>query len=146
MNATHSRMESEINWRNRFMTIKTDILIIGGGSIGLNCAYYLLKSGRKVTILESQEIAKGSSSGNAGHIVPSHIVPLAAPGIIGTALKWMLDPANSPFGMKISLAPAYLSWLIQFAGACTEANVQRAIPPLNALGQLSSGNFVHLIA
>jgi len=127
------------------MTIKTDILIIGGGSIGLNCAYYLLKSGRKVTIVDSKEIARGSSSGNAGHIVPSHIVPLAAPGIIGTALKWMLDPANSPFGMKISLDPAYLSWLIQFAGACSEANVQRAIPPLNALGQLSSANFQRLI-
>ena len=53
------------------MTIKTDILIIGGGSIGLNCAYYLLKSGRKVTIVDSKEIAQGSSSGNAGHIVPS---------------------------------------------------------------------------
>ncbi len=128
------------------MTIKTDILIIGGGSIGLNCAYYLLKSGRKVTILESKEIAKGSSSGNAGHIVPSHIVPLAEPGIIGTALKWMLNPANSPFGMKLSLDPAYLSWLIQFARSCSEANVQRAIPPLNALGQLSSSNFARLIA
>jgi len=128
------------------MTIKTDILIIGGGSIGLNCAYYLLKSGRKVTIADSKEIAKGSSSGNAGHIVPSHIVPLAAPGIIGTAMKWMLDPNNSPFGMKISLDPTYLAWLIQFAMACSEANVQRAIPPLNALGQLSSANFARLVA
>jgi D-amino-acid dehydrogenase len=127
------------------MTIKTDILIIGGGSIGLNCAYYLLKSGRKVTILESKEIAKGSSSGNAGHIVPSHIVPLAAPGIIGTAFKWMLDPANSPFGMKISLDPVYLSWLIRFARACSQVNVERAIPLLNALGQLSSSNFARLI-
>ncbi len=128
------------------MSVKSDILIIGGGSIGLNCAYYLLKSGRKVTILESKEIAKGSSSGNAGHIVPSHIIPLAAPGIIGMAMKWMLDPANSPFGMKISLDPAYLSWLIQFARACSEANVRRAIPPLKALGQLSSANFERLIA
>ena len=127
------------------MTIKTDILIIGGGSIGLNCAYYLLKSGRKVTIVDSKEIAQGSSSGNAGHIVPSYIVPLAAPGIIGTAMKWMLDPANSPFGMKISLNPAYLSWLIQFARSCSEANVQRAIPPLNSLGQLSYANFERLI-
>ena len=128
------------------MAIKTDILIIGGGSIGLNCAYYLLKSGRNVTIVDSKEIARGSSSGNAGHIVPSHIVPLAAPGIIGTAMKWMLDPKNSPFGMKISLDPAYLSWLIQFAMACSDSNVQRAIPPLNALGQLSYSNFANLIA
>ena len=123
-----------------------DVLIIGGGSIGLNCAYYLLKSGRKVTILDSKEIAKGSSSGNAGHIVPAHIIPLAAPGIVGTAFKWMLDPKNSPFGMKVSLDPKYISWLLQFIMACSEANVQRAIPPLNSLGQLSAKNFAQLIA
>lgn len=128
------------------MNSKHDVLIIGGGSIGLNCAYYLLKSGRKVTIVESKEIAKGSSSGNAGHIVPSHIIPLAAPGIVGTAFKWMLDPKNSPFGMKVSLDPKYISWLLQFVMACSEANVQRAIPPLNSLGQLSAKNFVQLIA
>src|SRR3990167_4342818 len=114
------------------MTTKSDILIIGGGSIGLNCTYYLLKSGRKVTIADSKEIAKGSSSGNAGHIVPSHIIPLAAPGIVSTAFKWMLDPKNSPFGMKVSLDPKYISWLLQFVMACSEANVQRAIPPLNS--------------
>jgi len=127
-------------------TRKADVLIIGGGSIGLNCAYYLLKSGRKVTIVESKEIAKGSSSGNAGHIVPSHIIPLAAPGIVPTALGWMLDPKNSPFGMKVSLDPKYISWLLQFALACNEANVQRAIPPLNSLGQLSAKNFSQIIA
>ena len=128
------------------MTTKTDILIIGGGSIGLNCAYYLLKSGRKVTIVDSKEIAKGSSAGNAGHIVPSHIIPLAAPGIVPTAFKWMLDPKNSPFGMKVSLDPKYISWLLQFTLACNEANVQRAIPPLNSLGQLSAKNFAQMIA
>ena len=128
------------------MATKTDILIIGGGSIGLNCAYYLLKSGRKVAIVDSKEIAKGSSSGNAGHIVPSHIIPLAAPGIVSTAFKWMLDPKNSPFGMKVSLDPKYISWLLQFVMACSEANVQRAIPPLNSLGQLSAKNFAQLIS
>ena len=122
-----------------------DVLIIGGGSIGLNCAYSLLKSGRKVTILDQKNIAAGSSAGNAGHIVPSHIVPLAAPGMIGTALKWMLNPSTSPFSMKASLDPAYLAWLLQFAMACSSANVQRAIPPLKALGLLSAKNFRELV-
>ena len=133
------------------MTTKTDmqqhdVLIIGGGPIGLNCAYYLLKSGRKVTILDAKDIGKGSGSGNAGHIVPSHIIPLAAPGVVTSALKWMLDPTHSPFGMKVSLDPKYISWLMQFAAACSDANVQRAIPPLNSLGQLSARNFTQLIA
>ncbi len=127
------------------MTPKSDVLIIGGGPVGLSCAYYLLKSGRKVTLLDAKEIGKGSGSGNAGHIVPSHIIPLAAPGVVTSALKWMLDPAHSPFGMKVSLDPKYISWLIQFVAACSEANVQRAIPPLKSLGQLSADNFSQII-
>lgn len=128
------------------MTTKTDVLIIGGGSIGLNAAYFLLKSGRGVTLLDRAEIGKGSSSGNAGHIVPSHIVPLAAPGVIPTAIRWMLDPPRSPFGLKISLSPAYLGWLMRFAASCTADNVQRAIPALKALGLLSAANFAAMIA
>ncbi|MBI5964992.1 MAG: FAD-dependent oxidoreductase [Chloroflexi bacterium] len=128
------------------MTTKSDVLIIGGGPVGLSCAYYLLKSGRKVTLLDAKEIGKGSGSGNAGHIVPSHIIPLAAPGVVTSALKWMLDPAHSPFGMKVSLDPNYISWLLKFVLACSESNVQRSIKPLNDLGQLSAKNFSQIIA
>ena len=128
------------------MTTKKDVLIIGGGPVGLSCAYYLLKSGRSVTLLDAKEIGKGSGSGNAGHIVPSHIIPLAAPGVVTSALKWMLDPAHSPFGMKVSLNPNYLSWLLKFVLACSEGNVQRSLKPLNDLGQLSAKNFVQIIA
>ncbi|MDX9991485.1 MAG: FAD-dependent oxidoreductase [Anaerolineales bacterium] len=128
------------------MTTKTDVLIIGGGAIGLNAAYYLLKSGRSVTVLDRDAIGQGSSAGNAGHIVPSHIIPLAAPGVIPTAIKWMLDPPNSPFGLKVSLSPAYLAWLIRFSAACNEANVRRAIPPFKWLGLLSAQNFARMMA
>jgi D-amino-acid dehydrogenase len=128
------------------MTIKTDILIIGGGPIGLHCAYYLLKSGRSVTLLDRAEAGVGNASGNAGHIVPSHILPLAAPGVIPTALKWMLDSPRSPFSLKFSLDPAYLTWLARFAAACTQSNVTHAIPPLKALGLLSAQLFTEIIA
>lgn len=128
------------------MTTKSDILIIGGGSIGLHIAYYSLKAGRGVTIADSKSIAQGSSAGNAGQIVPSEIVPLAAPGIIRTALKWLFDPKNGPFGMKISFDPVYISWLIRFALSCTPANVERGIPPLRDLGLLSARHFSELIA
>jgi len=128
------------------MTTKSDVLIIGGGPVGLSCAYYLLKSGRQVILLDAKEIGRGSGSGNAGHIVPSHIIPLAAPGVVTSALKWMLDPSHSPFGMKVSLNPNYLSWLLKFVLACSESNVQKNLKPLNDLGQLSAKNFAQIIA
>ena len=122
-----------------------DVLIIGGGSIGLNCAYYLLKAGRKVTLVDSGNIADGSSTGNAGHIVPSHIVPLAAPGVLSQTIKWLLCPSTSPFGMHLSFAPEYLQWLLSFARNCTKANVDRALLPLKELGELSAHNYAQLI-
>jgi D-amino-acid dehydrogenase len=128
------------------MTTRKDVLIIGGGPIGLSTAYYLLKSGRNVTILEAKEIGKGSGAGNAGHIVPSHIIPLAAPGVVTSALKWMFNPSTSPFGLKIRLDPKYIAWLIQFAAACNEANVRHALEPMKNLGQLSADNFAKIIA
>ncbi len=127
------------------MTHKVDVLIIGGGAIGLSAAHYLQRAGRAVTVLDQKAVAAGSSSGNAGHIVPSHIVPLAAPGIIGTALRWLRDPKNSPFGMRLSADPTYLSWLLQFAAACSARNVRGAIPALKALGALSARNFSRLV-
>ncbi len=127
------------------MSNSRDLLIIGGGSIGLNCAYYLLKSGRNVTLVDSGNIADGSSTGNAGHIVPSHIIPLAAPGVILNTIKWLLRPSTSPFSMKFSLDPDYLKWLLSFAESCNKSNVDRALSPLKALGELSAQNYARLI-
>ncbi len=127
------------------MSSNRDVLIIGGGSIGLNCAYYLLQAGRQVTLIDSGNIADGSSTGNAGHIVPSHIIPLAAPGVISDTIKWLLRPSTSPFGMKFSLAPDYLRWLLRFAGNCSQNNVDMALAPLKALGELSAKNYAQLI-
>lgn len=128
------------------MSDKCDVLIIGGGSIGLNCAYYLLQAGRKVTLIDSGNIADGSSTGNAGHIVPSHIIPLAAPGVITQTIKWLLRPSTSPFGMQFSYAPEYLSWLFRFVRNCNQDNVDRALVPLKALGTLSAENYAQIIA
>lgn len=128
------------------MSDKCDVLIIGGGSIGLHCAYYLLQAGRKVTIVDSANIADGSSTGNAGHIVPSHIIPLAAPGVITQTIKWLLRPSTSPFAMQLSCAPEYLRWLYRFARSCNQGNVDRALAPLHALGTLSAQNYTQIIA
>ena len=70
----------------------TDVLILGGGVIGLACAHYLLEAGRGVTVLEQGTAGCGSSHGNCGTLTPSHATPLAMPGVIGPALRAMLRP------------------------------------------------------
>lgn len=127
------------------MNRKTETLIIGGGAIGICCAYYLHQLGKKVSVIEKGEICSGSSYGNAGLIVPSHSIPLAAPGVITQGLKWMFDP-ESPFYIKPRLDHEFISWLCKFRGACNEANVNRALPVLSNLNAVSLELFDELAA
>lgn len=92
---------------------KNRVVILGGGVIGLCSAYYALKRGFQVTVVE-REAAGGDncSMGNAGMIVPSHFIPLAAPGMISKGLRWMFNP-ESPFYVRprIDLGLAKWGWL-----------------------------------
>ncbi|MBI4012853.1 MAG: FAD-dependent oxidoreductase [Candidatus Rokubacteria bacterium] len=112
---------------------KGDVLVIGGGVIGVCAAYYLAREGAAVTLVEKDDVCAGSSYGNAGLIVPSHSVPLAAPGVLWQGLKWMLDP-TSPFYIRPRLDPDLLGWLWRFRGYCTRGHLARAIPVLRDLG------------
>ncbi len=106
-----------------------DVLIIGGGVIGLCSAWYLQQRGYSVAIVDKGEIGQGSSAGNAGLIVPSHFVPLAAPGVVGQGLKWMFNP-DSPFYIKPRANLDLIRWLWKFARASTQAHVERSMPLL----------------
>jgi D-amino-acid dehydrogenase len=118
--------------QNQIMQQKADIVVIGGGAIGICCAYYLTEQGRHVTLVEKGDICSGCSCGNAGLIVPSYSIPLAAPGLIIKGLKWMFNP-ESPFYIKPRLHRDFLSWLWKFRGACNEHHVQNVLPVLRDL-------------
>lgn len=114
-----------------------EVVIIGGGIIGLCSAYYLQKEGCAVTIIDQSGMTKGASFVNAGYITPSHIIPLAAPGMITKGLKWMFDTA-SPFYVKPRLDKDFLQWAWAFKKSATASKVEKAIPiikEINILGR-----------
>ena len=114
-----------------------EVVIIGGGIIGLCSAYYLQKEGCAVTIIDQSDMTKGASFVNAGYITPSHIIPLAAPGMITKGLKWMFDTA-SPFYVKPRLDKDFLQWAWAFKKSATALKVEKAIPiikEINILGR-----------
>ncbi|MGI4805240.1 MAG: NAD(P)/FAD-dependent oxidoreductase [Janthinobacterium lividum] len=113
-----------------------DVLIIGGGIIGLTSAFYLQKAGYQVTILDKGDLTDNCSSGNAGMIVPSHFVPLAAPGMIKQGVRWMFN-SKSPFYVKPSLNPTLISWGMKFLKHANERHVQDSAIPLRDLSLLS---------
>lgn len=115
------------------MTKPREVVVIGAGIVGLCSAYYLLERGHRVTILERGEPDHDCCSlGNAGFISPSHFVPLAAPGIVVKALRWMGDP-ESPFYIHPRFDPALVAWGIRFWRASSRERAEKAAPLLRDL-------------
>lgn len=98
-------------------TARDDVLIAGAGVIGLSCALALLEAGRSVRVIDAGRIGGGSSHGNCGTITPSHAPPLAAPGMVARALRWMLRP-DAPLYIAPRADPALWRWLLGFAARC----------------------------
>lgn len=92
---------------------EADALVIGAGIVGLASAVELARRGMSVAVVDRASPGSGASFGNAGWLTPSLASPLAQPGSVRKALKWMLDP-ESPFYIRPSLDPALLRWLWVF--------------------------------
>ena len=113
-----------------------NILVIGGGIVGLSSAYYLSEAGHEVTILDKSDLSGGASYVNAGYLTPSHIIPLASPGMMAKGIKWMFN-SSSPFYMKPRLDPDFIKWAWYFHRSSTKAHVEKAIPLIKDLNLLS---------
>lgn len=123
-----------------------DVLIIGAGVVGLSAAYYCARRGCRVTILERHAPQRdGCSYGNAGLVVPSHVVPLAAPGMVWLGLKWMLRP-RSPFYIRPRLSRGLWEWGYRFWRAATHEHVARSAPLLRDLHLASRACYEELAA
>lgn len=117
--------------------------IIGGGIIGLSSAYYLNKSGHKVTIIDQGDLTDGCSFGNAGMIVPSHFIPLATPGMISKGIRWMFS-STSPFYVRPRLNGDLIKWGYLFYKHSTKEHVDRSIPALKEISLLSKSMYQQL--
>jgi len=113
-----------------------NIIIIGGGIIGLSSAYYLQKEGHQVTVIDKSDFTSGASFVNAGYITPSHFIPLAAPGMISKGLKWMFNPSSSLY-IKPRLDIDFLKWAWAFKKSATASKVEKAIKPIKDINLLS---------
>jgi D-amino-acid dehydrogenase len=106
------------------------VLVVGGGIVGLSTAWYCARKGDRVTLVERGAHDRGGCSFvNAGMVVPSHLIPLASPGMVQRGLRWMCNP-ESPFYVKPRLSAELIGWGMKFHRAATPAHVDRAAPVL----------------
>ncbi|MDM5131016.1 D-amino acid dehydrogenase [Aeromonas piscicola] len=98
-----------------------DIVVLGGGVIGVTSAWYLAKAGHHVTLLERRDgVALETSHANAGQISPGYASPWAAPGIPLKAAKWLLQK-HAPFTVRPTSDPFQLRWMLKMFANCTPA-------------------------
>jgi len=121
------------------------IIVIGGGIVGLSSAYYLQKEGHQVTIVDQSNMDAGASYVNAGYLSPSHIIPLSAPGVMKKGLKWMFNPA-SPLYIKPRLDFEFLKWAWAFNKSCNPNHVKKAIPVISEISVLSRKLYEDILA
>lgn len=103
-----------------------DAVVIGSGIIGTMSAHYLLEDGRSVLMIERGEVARGASSGNAGILAFPEIIPIAAPGMMWKAPKWLLDPLG-PLSLPPSYALNMVPWLWRLWRASARPAYERTV-------------------
>ena len=113
-----------------------DVVIIGGGIIGLCSAYYLKQEGCNVTVVDQSNMDSGASYVNAGYITPSHFIALAAPGMITKGLKWMFN-TSSPLYVKPRLDKDFLQWAYAFKKSATKSRVEKSIAVIKDINLFS---------
>jgi D-amino-acid dehydrogenase len=122
------------------------VAVVGGGVIGLCTALYCARRGWRVTVIERNGAERdGCSYQNGGMVVPSHFVPLAAPGMVALGLKMMWNPA-SPFYIQPRASLGLADWALKFWRASSAGHVRRAAPLLRDLTLASRDCYEELAA
>ncbi len=114
----------------------SQVLIIGGGIIGLSTAVQLAEKGVQVTLIEKNKIGFGCSYGNAGWMTPCFAMPLPMPGLLLKSMKWMIDP-EGPLYIKPVPSVLLMKWLTKFLTSMTQAQAETAIEALVKISQVS---------
>ena len=127
------------------MQDRPDVIVVGAGVIGLSVALALLGRGMRVSVLDREGPAAGASAGNAGAFAFTDILPLASPGILKKAPKWLLDPLG-----PLSVPPAYAlkiaPWMYLFWRACAPGRVAQSTTAQTALMHLAKAELEPFLA
>jgi D-amino-acid dehydrogenase len=121
------------------------VAVVGGGVVGLSCAFALRRAGAEVTVYERGRVGEGCSRGNTGWICPGLSAPLPAPGVMGGALRGMLH-RDSPLVISPLLGPSFLRWSWGFWRASTRERYRAGLEATVALTKSAFADYDELRA
>lgn len=123
---------------------QTEIIVIGAGIIGVTAALALQAEGHRVRLLDRKGVASETSRGNAGAFAFAELEPLATPGILRKAPKWLLDPLG-PLSLRPAYAAQILPWMWHFWRATAPSRYEAAVQAQSGLMRLSQQALERLI-
>lgn len=93
--------------------MRSDVIIIGRGIIGLTIGFRLLNKGYKVTIIDHNPYHKAASWGNAGLISPTFSALSPSIGKLKDMIKWVFSKES---GIKVSVSSliSNAGWVYSF--------------------------------
>ncbi len=120
------------------------LVVIGGGVVGVTTAWALAEAGHRVTLVEREAaLATGASRANGGQLSYRYVSPLADAGVPLKALRWLLDP-DGPLRFKPDGTWAQWRWLASFLAHCRGPVNRRTTERLLELGAFSQRCFADL--
>jgi D-amino-acid dehydrogenase len=123
---------------------KQDIVIVGAGIVGIAIGCYLSEAGRKVLVIDHQGVCEGTSSGNAGALAFSDILPMASKGVLAKVPGWLMDPLG-PFTIRPSYLPKLAPWLYRFWRASRADVLERTVQAQGAMMRLAEPEMLGLM-
>ncbi|MGI9318509.1 MAG: NAD(P)/FAD-dependent oxidoreductase [bacterium] len=118
------------------MADRPRVLVIGAGIVGIACGFHLRLRGANVTLVDPEPPGSMTSSGNAGGLASTEVMPAGAPGTIWRIPGWLFDPLG-PLSLRWRHIPAMLPWLQRFLRASERSEVERISKCLSTLLQPS---------
>lgn len=115
-----------------------EVVIIGGGVIGMNIAFRLAKEGREVALVEPLELGMGASYGNAGTISDYATIPVGTPNVLRNLPSLFLD-RTSPLSIRYRTLPNLMPWLFDFARQSLPARAEANAKQIGSLLKNASG-------
>lgn len=108
------------------MGARADVIVVGGGVVGVSVAYFASLAGAEVVLLERDEIASGSSRANAGLVVTSYCTPMPSPDALAQAAEFFLD-REGPFSLRPRLEMDFLRFVWRFLRSSNPRQFNRAV-------------------
>jgi D-amino-acid dehydrogenase len=113
------------------MATPADVIVVGGGIVGVCTALQLQRSGREVVLIERGGLGE-EASGHNGGAFSGDCLPTGMPDVIRSLPRMLRDPM-SPLAIRWRYLPQLAPWLARFALASRGSRVEQISAALGSL-------------